>query len=114
MSGIERAAILDSSQHGKHFRGVDLGNGSPAQPGENISLKPLDDFVGVRVRPIWRMLGKPLARNDLETIAGPIGARRFHHLAVYARIDAVGNLLAQLVAAFARLFQAHVGIDAKG
>ena len=80
------------------FLSIEFGNRLIFKLWEDILLKVFDYFVAVRGRPIRRMFREPLTGDYLEAIGGAVGMRGFHHLAVYARINAIRKKINGMVA----------------
>ncbi|MEA3221526.1 MAG: hypothetical protein OZX49_02648 [Immundisolibacter sp.] len=107
------ATGLDTAQHGQQLGCSDLAHRSGADPGEHVQRQALQNPRGVLSRPGRRELGVPLAGHGLEAVS--ILLRRvLRQLAVLARVDALGQQAAGLIAALARLCQRDAGIHAKG
>ena len=112
--GFQRPPVLDAAHGRQAIRCGHLGNGRPADPGEDVALEAPDDAVVMMRDPVGGVPGVPPPGNDLEAIGRPIRPRRLLDLAVLTGICPVGWEFASGVPAVTGVFQTDVGIDAHG
>src|SRR6202041_902062 len=97
-------------QSGQKLWRLDVADRAVPQPRKDICFEAYEQLHRVARFPVRRVFLEPLARDRLEGILGGIEGHEFFMFARGARIDAICDQLAHLVAPVARLLQSHVRI----
>src|SRR3546814_5403645 len=108
---LEGAAALDTADRGKEVGGFEIAGAARPDPREHVVHHPRLDLGLVAVDP--RPTGQPLPRDDLEAVGCDSRPGRAAGPALHAGIDAGREPPPRLVAPYARICEAHVGIHAQ-